>query len=97
VFVRSAGRSLQDRAGKATVNPLLALCWRLLDAVFSCPWCSRIFLHEALHDGPIPRHLDALLGLPCEGSGRLPPSVLDLPGHEEDPALEWPSRPQRAA
>jgi hypothetical protein len=62
----------------------------LLDAVFSCPWCSRIFLQDAPYHGAIPRHLDALLGVPCEGSGRRPPSILDLPGHEDD-APDWPA------
>lgn len=68
------------------------------DPVFTCPWCSRIFLSNAPRGGTIPDHLDALLGLPCEGSGRAPPSVLDLPGHEEDPLddrREWPAPPYR--
>lgn len=68
------------------------LARRLLDSVFSCPWCSRVFLKDPPYRGPIPVHLDALLGLPCEGSGRQPPSILELPGHEE-PSADWPAFP----
>ena len=41
----------------------------MLETCFSCPFCSRMFLQDAPVDGPIPRHLDALLGTPCRGSG----------------------------
>lgn len=42
----------------------------MLEVCFSCPYCSRMFLQDAPGRGhPIPRHLDALLGTPCQGSG----------------------------
>ena len=51
----------------------------LLEVTFSCPLCSRLFLRDRPYDGPIPRHLDPLLGLPCPGSERDLVSWLEIP------------------
>ena len=63
----------------------------LLEVTFSCPSCSRMFLRDRPFAGPMPGHLDPLLGLPCPYSSREVPSFLDLPGHPEDQDLAaWP-------
>jgi len=68
----------------------------VLEITFSCPVCSRMFLKDCPYDGPIPRHLDALLGHPCAGSGRRLDSFLELPEppqphvHEPREDVRWP-------
>jgi len=49
--------------------PAAPSCASVLEVCFTCPFCSRIFLQDPPQAGPIPRHLDALLGTPCQGSG----------------------------
>jgi hypothetical protein len=53
----------------------------MLEVCFSCALCSRMFLKDCPYDGPVPRHLDPLLGLPCEGSGRPLDAFQELPPH----------------
>lgn len=55
---------------------------------FSCPLCSRLFLRDCPYDGPIPTHLDALLGTPCEGAGMDVVCWLEIPEHAHP--LGWP-------
>ena len=49
------------------------------EVCFSCPLCSRMFVRDRPPDAVVPRHLDALLGLPCEGTGLPVTCYLDLP------------------
>ena len=40
-----------------------------------------MFLKDCPYEGAIPRHLDPLLGLPCEGSERPLEAFLEIPRH----------------
>lgn len=63
-------------------------CANVLEVCFSCPLCSRIFVKDCPYDGPIPRHLDALLGVPCPGSWRPVEAFQEVPDHPHP--LGWP-------
>ena len=54
---------------------------RLLEVCFSCLLCSRMFLQDCPYDGPVPRHLDPLLGLPCAGSDVPVEAFQEIPPH----------------
>jgi hypothetical protein len=65
----------------------------MLEVAFSCPVCSRMFLEDCPFAGPIPRHLDPLLGQPCAGSGLALESFLEIPDHwQHHPRddVDWP-------
>jgi len=51
----------------------------MLEYTFHCHVCSRMFMRDWPFSGPLPRHLDALLGLPCPGSGQAVLGCLRLP------------------
>jgi hypothetical protein len=53
----------------------------MLEVAFSCPACSRLFLQDCPYDGPVPLHLDALLGTACPASGTPLTGYLEIPEH----------------
>jgi hypothetical protein len=48
-----------------------------------------MFLRDRPFDGPVPRHLDPLLGWTCAGSGMPSHGVLEIPDDRRD--QDWPS------
>jgi hypothetical protein len=57
----------------------------MLEVCFSCPVCSRMFLKDCPYVGPMPRHLDPLLGLPCPGSEHPVAAFQEIPAHRHEP------------
>jgi hypothetical protein len=41
----------------------------MLEYAVTCHVCSRLFMGNAPFAGPLPKHLDAILGSPCGASG----------------------------
>lgn len=50
-----------------------------------------MFLEDCPFDGPVPRHLDPLVGSPCPGAGLPTHGVLEIPDHPHRPGGDWPA------
>jgi hypothetical protein len=62
----------------------------VLEVTFTCPFCSRMFIEDCPYTGGIPRHLDPLLGTPCQGSGAPVACFLEIPEHPHA-QHDWPT------